>query len=443
MRNISLASIALVLLASSAHSGELSAVVQKASVDVYAEPRFDASKVTTLQRDAAVKVSRQQGLWYQLALPEGASGFVRINDVRMEYAGTEGGDANLRVLMEGKAGQGRVTETAGVRGIEESDLKSASLNRPQLDQMIGNRVDGPSAASYASTRGWQATQVEYASEAKPGKGSGKGTERSASSQAATTKAVTGLLGSLGVAVPSKLAGAEKAIPKGEDELAAEELALGPEISGRILGARPLWNDADAQKRINVVGRWVAAQTSRPELPWTFGVIDTPEVNAFAAPGGFVLVTRGLYELLGSDSELAAVLGHEITHCVQRDHYKVIRKQEMAAAGKDMALRDVDAGNDSAAGRYARSYAEKHGAAIMLTALDREAEYRADEGAEYYLARAGMNPLALYSVLQKLTTLGSDSAALAQLYKTHPPLDARLARIDQRGYGVLEAYTARE
>ncbi len=201
MRNISLASIALVLLASSAHSGELSAVVQKASVDVYAEPRFDASKVTTLQRDAAVKVSGQQGLWYQLALPEGASGFVRINDVRMEYAGTEGGDANLRVLMEGKAGQGRVTETAGVRGIEESDLKSASLNRPQLDQMIGNRVDGPSAASYASTRGWQATQVEYASEAKPGKGSGKGTERSASSQAATTKVVTGLLGSLGVAVP--------------------------------------------------------------------------------------------------------------------------------------------------------------------------------------------------------------------------------------------------
>ena len=443
MRSMLLASIALMLLASRAHSAELPAVVQKDSVDVYAEPRFEAPKVTTLPRDTAVKVSGQQGLWYQLSLPEGASGYVRINDVRMDYAGTEGGDANLRVLMEGKAGQGRVTETAGVRGIDESDLKSAALNRPQLDQMIGNRVDGPSAASYASTRGWQATQVEYASEAKPGKGSGKGTERTASSQTATTKAVTGLLGSLGVAVPARLAGAEKAIPKGEDELAAEELALGPEISGRILGARPLWNDADAQQRINVVGRWVASQTSRPGLPWTFGVIDTPEVNAFAAPGGFVLVTRGLYELLGSDSELAAVLGHEITHCVQRDHYKVIRKQEMASTGKDMALRDVDAGNDNVAGRYARSYAEKHGAAIMLTALDREAEYRADEGAEYYLARAGMNPLALYSVLQKLTALGSDSAALAQLYKTHPPLDARLARIDQRGYVVLEAYTTRE
>ena len=57
---------------------------------------------------------------------------------------------------------------------------------------------------------------------------------------------------------------------------------------------------------------------------------------------------------------------------------------------------------------------------MMTSLDREAEYRADQGAEVYLARAGMNPLALYSLLQKLTALGSESASLAQLYKTHPP-----------------------
>ena len=170
------------------------------------------------------------------------------------------------------------------------------------------------------------------------------------------------------------------------------------------------------------------------------MIDTPEVNAFAAPGGYILVTRGLYELLSSDSELAAVLGHEISHCVQRDHYNVIRKQELATAGKDRALRGVDAGYDSVAGTYARRYAEEHGATIMLTALDREAEYRADEGAEVYLARAGLNPLALYSVLQKFVALGSESASLAQLYKTHPPFDARIDRIDQRGYGALEPYT---
>jgi predicted Zn-dependent protease len=252
-----------------------------------------------------------------------------------------------------------------------------------------------------------------------------------------------MLGSLGGEVSSMLGGAAKVAPKGEDELAAEELALGPEITGRILGARPLWDEALAQWRVNLVGRWVAAQTSRPELPWTFGVIDTPEVNAFAAPGGYILLTRGLYELLSSDSELAAVLGHEISHCVQRDHYNVIRKQELATVGKDRALRSVDAGNDSVAGTYARRYVEEHGATIMLTALDREAEYRADEGAQVYLARAGLNPLALYSVLQKFLALGRDSPSLAQLYRTHPPFDSRIDRIDQRGYGALEPYTTRE
>jgi predicted Zn-dependent protease len=77
------------------------------------------------------------------------------------------------------------------------------------------------------------------------------------------------------------------------------------------------------------------------------------------------------------------------------------------------------------------------------ALDREAEYRADEGAQVYLARAGLNPLALYSVLQKFVALGRDAPGLAQLYKTHPPFDARIDRIDQRGYGVLEPYTTRD
>jgi predicted Zn-dependent protease len=173
------------------------------------------------------------------------------------------------------------------------------------------------------------------------------------------------------------------------------------------------------------------------------VIDTPEVNAYAAPGGYVLVTRGLYQLSSSDGELAAVLGHEISHCVQRDHYYVIREQELASAGKDLALSEVSAGNETVAGRFARRYAEKYGATIMLISFDREAEYRADEAAEIYLARAGMNPLALYAVLQKMTALGSRSSSLAQLFKTHPPLDARMDRIDRRGDQGLESYTTRE
>ncbi|MGB7738444.1 MAG: M48 family metalloprotease [Steroidobacteraceae bacterium] len=443
MRTFLFALVAVAPLASNLSAAELSAVVQKPTADVYAQPKFDAPKVATLQRNTDVKISAQQGLWYQLLMSAGAPGFVRVNDVRVAYAGVEDGEANVRVLMGGKAGKGRVTETAGVRGIDESDLRSAAFNQAQLNAMVGNRVDASAAAAYAAAQGWQATRVAYAGEAKAGRKSGKSPSEPTASKTELARSVGGLLGSFGVNVGTKLDTAAKAAPKSEDELAAEEIALGPEIAGRILGARPLWNDASAQQRVNLVGRWVASQTTRPELPWTFGVIDTPEINAFAAPGGFILVTRGLYQLLSSDSEVAAVLGHEIGHCVQRDHYKVIHKQELATVGKDEAMRNVTVGNESVAGSYARRYAEKNGAAIMLTSLDREAEYRADEAAEFYLARAGMNPLALYAVLQKLTALGSESASLAQLYKTHPPLDGRLDHIDQRGLGALETYTTRE
>ncbi len=444
MRVSPIALIASLLAASCAAAAELPAIVHRPVVDVYAQPEFDAEKIATLKRDARVSVSAQQGLWYELLMPEGKPGYVRVNDVRLEYASAEGGEANMRALLSGKAGEGRVTETAGVRGIDESDLKSASFNAAQLKAMNAQRVDASAAAAYAGQQDWQVTKVAYDGDAKAGKDAGAPAEKSGSSKGTTARTVGSVLGSsLGGGLGSAIGGASKAIPKSEAELAEEELALGPEITGRILGARPLWKNADAQRRVNLVGRWVASQTSRPELPWTFGVIDTPEVNAFAAPGGYILVTRGLYELLSSDSELAAALAHEITHCVQRDHYNVIRKQEMANAGKEVAMSATDAGKDSLAGSYARSYAEKHGAAIMLTSLDRKAEYRADEGAEYYLARAGMNPLALYSVLQKLTALGSDSAALAELYKTHPPFDDRIDRIDERGFGALEPYTMRE
>jgi predicted Zn-dependent protease len=195
--------------------------------------------------------------------------------------------------------------------------------------------------------------------------------------------------------------------------------------------------------VNLIGRWVASQTSRPGLPWTFGVIDTPEINAFAAPGGYVLVTRGLYELLSNDAELAAVLGHEIGHCVQRDHYNVIYKQEMASTGKQLAMRETGASSGSAAADFARRYAEEHGAAIMLTSLDREAEYRADEAAQYYLARSGLNPLALYAVMQKLASVSSGSGGLAQLYRTHPPFEARMDRLDQRGDGPFAGHMQKE
>lgn len=441
MRALTASTLAAALLAAfTTQAEEQSAVVRKAKADVYAEPKLDAAKLEALQQDAAVAIAAQSGLWYEVRLPNGKSGFVRVNDVRMNYASTEGGGANLGALTSGKAGAGRVTETAGVRGIDESDLKSAALNQEQLDAMLANRADAATATAFAGQHDWQATKVEWDGEARP-KSGGK-SSKSSSSGSSALKDLGGMMGALGQKMNSALGTAEKVAPKSEEEQSAEELALGPAIAGRVLGARPLWGDAQAQTRVNVIGRWVASQSSRPELPWTFGVIDESEINAFAAPGGYILVTRGLYELLSTDSEVAAVLGHEISHVVQRDHYNVIRKQELTAMGKDTVSAQVQTG-PSPAEIYARQYVEEHGATILLTSLDRDAEFRSDKAAEIYLARSGTNPMALYSVLQKMLALGEKSASLAQLYKTHPPLDARLDRIDERGYEKLAAYITRE
>lgn len=77
------------------------------------------------------------------------------------------------------------------------------------------------------------------------------------------------------------------------------------------------------------------------------------------------------------------------------------------------------------------YVGRHGAAVLMSSLDRNAEYRADQAAGIYLARAGFDPLAFYAVLQKMTALGTCSARMSQMYRTHPPLDHRLDRLDRQ------------
>ncbi len=430
------------IAAAAGQAAEIPAVVNKPNVDVHSGPDFSTPRLAKLSRNDAVKISAQQGLWYQLKLPAGKPGYVRVNEVRVAYAGVD--TSGPSVLFSGKSGAGRTSETAGVRGLDENDLRTAYANRAQLAKMESYRVAPAAAASYAQGKGLADTAVPYPGEAKPvAENPGSMTQSEKRGGLALAR---GLLSALGGSVPGNVDTAadvaSTAATKSESEQSQEELALGPELAARILGARPLWQDDAAQRRVNTIGRWMASHSSRPDLPWTFGVIDSTDINAFAAPGGYVLMTRGLYQMLDSDGEVAAVLGHEISHIVQRDHYNVIRKQEMATVGKNIARSKVSVGG-GVAGSYALDYVEKNGAAIMLTSLDRSAEYRSDEAAQIYLARGGYNPLALYSVLQKMTTLGDQSSRMAQLYKTHPALGDRLDQIDRRGYGALSGYTRRQ
>jgi len=112
----------------------------------------------------------------------------------------------------------------------------------------------------------------------------------------------------------------------------EEIALGREITGNLLGAAPLVKDEALQKYVNSVGRWVASQSERPDLPWHFGVIESDDLNAFAAPGGYVMITKGLYRKMSNEAQLAGVLGHEIGHVVAKHQLKVLQKQQLINFG---------------------------------------------------------------------------------------------------------------
>jgi predicted Zn-dependent protease len=199
----------------------------------------------------------------------------------------------------------------------------------------------------------------------------------------------------------------------------DEIAVGREIAGRMLGAAPLVADASVQSYVNRVGRWVALQAERPDLPWRFGVIESPTINAFAAPGGYVLITRGLYEILDNESQLAGVLGHEIGHIVKRHHISVMQQSAAVSAGARLVQQSRNALVNNLIGT---------GAEVMARGLDKSAEFEADQIGVILAARAGYSPTGLVDVLHKLSARGASDASLALLFKTHPSPGDRLTQL---------------
>src|SRR6476469_9950620 len=145
--------------------------------------------------------------------------------------------------------------------------------------------------------------------------------------------VTGLL--IGISLPTMAFDFKDALKDAVKQKIDEKIAIGREITGNLLGAAPLVKDEALQKYVNSVGRWVASQSERPDLPWHFGVIDSEDLNAFSAPGGYVVITKGIYRKLTNEAQLAGILGHEIAHVVKKHQLKILQKQQLLNAGSSL------------------------------------------------------------------------------------------------------------
>ncbi len=201
----------------------------------------------------------------------------------------------------------------------------------------------------------------------------------------------------------------------------DEIRIGRQIAGDLLGAAPLVPDPKLQRYVNEVGRWVALQSDRPDLPWHFGVIDTADINAFAAPGGYVFVTKGLYQKLNSEAELAGVLAHEISHVVHRDHLKILQKTQLLNLGAEYLGKQTK--DQASVQKLIGS-----GAEIVARGLDKNAEFAADRMGVVLAARAGYDPYGLPAVLEEIGHSSPNDSRVALLFKTHPAPAERLSRL---------------
>ncbi|WP_395058365.1 M48 family metalloprotease [Polaromonas sp.] len=206
----------------------------------------------------------------------------------------------------------------------------------------------------------------------------------------------------------------------------KEIEIGRQLAAVLLGSKPLHPDLALQRYVNQLGRWISLQSARPHLPWTFGVLDDPGFNAFAAPGGYVFVTRGLVDRVADEAELAGILAHEITHVTGKHHL-----QAMAKSARSGLL--TQAIGSQVRGQLAGAVSAQFlslGRDLYTRGLDQSDEFEADRNGVALAARAGFDPYGLLAVLQQLRTATPDNPLFALSLSTHPPAQHRLDLLEQ-------------
>src|SRR2546423_4685854 len=195
----------------------------------------------------------------------------------------------------------------------------------------------------------------------------------------------------------------------------QEIQMGQQYAQQINAQLPIVQDPELNRYINVLGDSIAGLTSRKDLDWHFFIVDAKEVNAFAVPGGFVYVNRGLIERADQMDELAGVLGHEIGHVVRRHTVKQMEKAQGANIGVTLACVLTSICNSQAAGAAINI----PGGAVFAR-FSRQDEAEADAEGVKNTVRAGISPAGMVSLFRKLLDERNiRPVAVESLFLTHP------------------------
>jgi predicted Zn-dependent protease len=204
---------------------------------------------------------------------------------------------------------------------------------------------------------------------------------------------------------------------------AQEIEMGREADREVASSFGLYPEADVQTYIAGIGARLAAATERPSLPWTFRVVDDASVNAFALPGGFIYVTRGLMTHLNSEAELASVVGHEIGHVTARHSISQITKSQLATVGLVAGM--IVSPQLARFGDLAQA-----GMGLLFMKFSRNDESQADDLGLRYMARQDYDPHEMVEVFNLLDRVGeaSGEGRAPSWLSTHPAPANRAQRI---------------
>lgn len=208
----------------------------------------------------------------------------------------------------------------------------------------------------------------------------------------------------------------------------QEVQMGQDEAQQVNAQLPMVQDAQIQNYVNALGNRIARTTSRSDLNWQFQVVNSDVVNAFALPGGFVYVNRGVLARASNMSEVAGVLGHEIEHVVKRHSVKQMEQVQTANVGVGIlcALTGVCQSGVAQA-------AINVGGTAVFAKFGRTDEIQADEGGFNNVIRAGISPRGMYTFFQKLLAEEQQSGGrgnTAAWFSDHPGTTDRIADIQR-------------